>query len=196
MNTRRTLAVLLATLVFYGCSRESSAAEYYPLTANSRWEYETEISKSGGGVQKATVVVRIEGTAEIDKQTYYKEITLNKGVPGVPNQTNYRRLTPKGLYTRGETDPGSPEVLTLPFPPVVGHEWEVENIAMKIEAIESLKTGDKTYQDCLKVVSSWKLENDESASLISYYAPDVGLVKSTLRVHGIVVEMRLSKHTK
>ena len=119
-----------------------------------------------------------------------------EGFPGAgaEPEVSYDRLASDGFYSRKPTDPASSAELEIPLPVVIGRKWSGDHdgipVEMELVAIEDLDVAEKTYQRCLKVVSNG-VKGGQRVRAVSYYAPRIGLVKTSLSQGAADIEMTI-----
>lgn len=196
MPRRIGCRVLMFALVFLGvaCSSQPKGAEYFAGTAGSRRIYSVRMLVPLTGVVEGTMIVRVDGTADINGRTYSKSVITFDGIPGAGSEVSYGRLGADGIYSRKSTEPQAPETLEIPLPPDIGRKWSYVQgdlkMDLEISAIEDVDTVEKTYRQCLKVTGiGTKGRNPIKA--VSYFAPKTGLVKMSMEGSGVLLEMKL-----
>ncbi|MEZ0275354.1 MAG: hypothetical protein ACAH88_10655 [Roseimicrobium sp.] len=188
---KQLLALAAIAFVIWNAYRSPDSADYlYPLSGESQ-RYAVKISAPQGTLEGGATI-RNDDLVDIDGTEYQKFVFTTDGIPGMEKKTSYMRAAKDGIYSRSSTKVRIPEYLDLPLPPEVGKKWtyavEGERMEGEIVAIESLATPDKVYYHCVKVLSKGTLKGSPVQST-SYYAPKVGMVKSTIVVAGATVEM-------
>ena len=193
MKTNLTAAIAICLLLMAsGCSKPTGE-EYYPAPHDgARREYTIDYSALLVGVQKGRLAYRIDGTETINGKTYFKEIAVISGIPGVPAQTRYLRRDNLGMYAIDGDDKTKTEYLETPFPVQVGNSWTVKEPKgerhYRTEAIETLELFDRKYDRCLKVSCS-----SPEGEGYSYIAPGIGEVKGVFSGNGVTIEFTLDK---
>lgn len=193
----------VVALLLASCSKPKGS-EYFPEPkVGSRYEYMVEYQLSafgiGVGVQKATMVLRIDPDETINGRQYHKEVTTFSGIPGADQQIQYLRWSSQGIYSIDTTNREKAEFLETPFPISVGSSWtsKTPNAQANYEAtsIETVDLPDRAYSNCLKV--SIKSEsNDTKSSGTQYLAPGVGIVRIVMNMNGMPMTLTLTKFTK
>jgi hypothetical protein len=175
----------------------TAKADYFPLHDGAKWEYDFEYRLGLQGAQKGNLVRRVDGKELINGKSYFKVTSAAFGIPGMDAQTDYLRRDEKGTHLLSKDR--EREDLILPEPIEVGKEWTItregKQERIRIEGKEDVHLIDKVYKGCVKVQT---ISNDGEAT--TYYAPDVGVVKtvSSRSVQGIEVNSTrtLKKHTR
>jgi hypothetical protein len=187
----------LFSLVLMLCSVAAVRAErdlYNPLAVGMRWDVDVEVTKPGGQTVQGAVVREITGTQKVDLYTYFVVETSFTGLPDMKNFTMYRRKSTQGIYAINAIDKAKQEHMEIALPLEVGKSWKTSMgllvITSTVEAKESLKIGDRTYEDCVKI--SYK-SNDGKLSGTYWQAPDVGNVQEETKVDGAVFKFTLKK---
>jgi hypothetical protein len=188
---KQLLALAAITFVIWNAYRSPGGAEYfYPLNGESQ-RYTVKISGAQGTLQGGATI-RNSDPVDIDGSEYQTFVFTTDGIPGMEKKTSYSRLAKEGIYSRSSTKVRIPEYMDLPLPPEVGKKWsyvmEGEHMEGEIIAIESLTTPEKTYYKCVKVESKGNVKGSPLQAT-NYYAPKVGLVKSTVVLPGVTIEM-------
>jgi hypothetical protein len=193
---RRLLRILVLVLVgtTAGCSGRPPGAEYFWLSPGARITYDMKILAPLTGVIQGTAIFREDGTTTIAGQTYHKSVVTFDGVPGAESETSYERLGKDGIYSRKSVDASGEEVLEIPLPPDVGRNWSYGRDDLKLDntiaAIEDVDTPEATYRKCLKVVGTGT-KGGTSVRTLSYYAPQVGLIKQSMVLgNGVSIELK------
>jgi hypothetical protein len=192
------IIIFLLSLVLSACSKQQQKDEpYFPKTSKgAQWEYGLRYS-TPSGVQMGAMLIRIGDDETINGKTYYKQITLTKGIPGPETHVSYNRRTKEGIYKIDENTSDKHEYLTTPFPVKVGSTWtaktsngQTQYIAEKLETIE---LNNKKYVNCLKV--SFQAEKGLQHFVgVSYFAPGIGEVYSLLSFDDVKVDYALVKY--
>ena len=177
------------------CSKEPSGAEYFaPPPEGERRTYDVTVAGPLTRQVKGVAIVSNRGEETVGDQTYWETVTTFDGIPGSRPETSWVRVGDDGVYSRKSTDPTAPETLEWPLPPTVGRTWSSRqaevDMKMTIAAMEDLDTAGKAYRNCLKVIGTGR-KGTASLETTSYYAPDVGLVLTSTKGPGVVMEMRL-----
>jgi hypothetical protein len=185
------LVLLLIALVVWNAYRIPGGEQYLFPKADTSLRYSVVASGPGGKVQGG-LTLRNDGTTEIAGKEYQELSFTFDGMPGAKNKTAYSRWTKDGIYTRSNDKAHTAEYLELPLPPKVGHKWRYqmdgEWVDSEIAAIESVTVGDKVHRECVKVVANGVVDGMRG-QITTYYSPRGGVVKSTVNVAGITLEL-------
>jgi hypothetical protein len=169
---------------------------YNPLTLGLRWDVDVEMTTPGGQKYQGTAVREITGTDKIEGYTYFIISTSFTGIEKMKDFTMYRRKSAKGIFAISALDKTKQEHLEEALPLTVGASWKTivfgQVIESTVEANESVKAGDKTYENCMKV--SYK-SIDGNMSGTYWQAPDVGNVLEETKVAGLVYKFTLKKYS-
>lgn len=193
-TTARALALALFIALTAGCSGNPDGAEYFWASTGARRTYDVKMLIPLAGVVEGVMIVREDGTSEIDGQTYYKTVTSFDGIPGAQPEVSWARLGSDGIYSQKSEDPTSPETLEIPLPPEIGKKWSYSQddlrMEMEVAAVEDFDTAEKTYKRCLRIVGNGTKAGDR-VKAVSYYAPRVGLVKMSMEGTGFLMELKI-----
>jgi hypothetical protein len=170
---------------------------YFPKGSNgSQWEYGVRYS-TPEGVQMGGMLIQISGEETINGKTYYKQITITKGIPGAGAHVSYNRRAKEGIYKIDDNTITRQEYLTTPFPMKVGTMWTAKtsqgHTQFKAEKIETVELNDKKYVNCLKV-SFLTDKGSQHFEGISYFAPGIGEVYSLLNLGKVKVDYALVRY--
>jgi hypothetical protein len=183
------LALLLAT-----CTSNPDGAEYFWASSGSRKTYDVKMLVPLVGTLEGTIIEREDGTVNINGKTYHRFITSYDGIPGTETEVGYRRLAPDGIYSRKSTEENAPESLEIPLPPKIGRTWSYSREDLRMEkeiaTLEDLDTAEKTYKRCLKITGKGR-QGFRSVKTVSYYAPKIGLVKMSMELSGVLMELKI-----
>ncbi len=199
MQRRLVYMIIITLLTLSACSKQPQGQPqgdiYYPKGSNgAQWAYGIRYS-APEGVQTGGMLIQIGGEETINGKTYYKQITLTKGVPGAGTHVSYNRRAKEGIYKID--DKTRQEYLTTPFPMKVGNIWTTKTsdvqTQFKAEKIETVELNDKKYVKCLKV--SFQASNgSQHFEGISYFAPGIGEVYSLLNLGKVKVDYALVRY--
>ncbi len=121
-------------------------------------------------------------------------MTSFTGLPAMKDFTMYRRKSARGVFSIAALDKDKQEHLEAVLPLTVGQSWKTlvfgRTILSTVEARETVKIGEKTYEDCMK--TSY-LSGDGKLSGTYYQAPDVGNVQEETKSEGSVYKFTLKK---
>jgi hypothetical protein len=169
-------AMVCCVFLVSGCSKLAGDEYFSNIKPGSKHEYSFEYRTPEHGVQKGRMVWRVDGTETINGKTYFKEVTVNSGVPGADTIICFSRRDKFGYHTIEGSDTTRTEYTWIPFPLCVGNAWTVtkpkETSHFRAESIENLYLLNRQYDKCMKIVS--KSDNGESSF---WFAPKRGLVK-------------------
>ena len=192
MRTNPILLLAMSAVALSGCSTPQGGEYFPPSRDGSRREYSFEYSDPLMGTEKGRIAYRIDGTERINGNTYFKEVAVVSGVPGVLVQTRYVRRDKDGIHVIDGEDNTKADYLETPFPVKVGSSWTVKKpkgeTHYRAEAIESLQLLDRRYDRCLKL--SYTGQNGQG---YSYSAPGIGEVKGVANESGATMEAVLDK---
>jgi hypothetical protein len=184
---------VFVTVLIAGCSREPDGADYFWASAGARRTYDVKMLIPAGVVE-GVMIWREDGNASINGSTYHRSVTTFDGIPGFETFVSYQRLAPDGIFGRESTNPKASETLEIPLPPEVGRKWtsvqDGVTMEMEISAVEDLDTVEKTYKRCLKVVGSG-MKGGHQIKSVSYYAPNIGLVKMSTQASEFSMDVKL-----
>ena len=189
--------IIIILLALSACSRKQQGEIYFPKASNgAQWEYAVRYS-TPTGVQMGGMLIRIGGEATIHGKTYYKQITLTKGIPGPETHVSYNRRAKEGIYKIDENTLAQREYITTPFPIKVGTTWATQTsdgqTLFKAEKIETVELNNKKYEKCLKI--SFQAEKGlQHFEGISYFAPGIGEVYSLLNLGEVKVDYAIVKY--
>lgn len=159
---------------------EKQAADYLPLAADSRWEYDVTIELPVVGSQQAGAVTKVEGQVDIGGKTYYKVVTEISGAPVNPKHVAFYRPAAEGVYQILEGEKEYGEWLYLPRRLAVGQKWNAETGPSKFNfAVAERRDLDclgKTYENCLLILIEMQSKFG-SMKQEQWLAPGVGPVK-------------------
>jgi hypothetical protein len=195
---RRLTCMMIILLALSACSKKPQEGEiYFPKAAKgAQWEYGLRYT-TPAGVQMGAMMIRIGDDETINGKTYYKQITLTKGVPGPERHVSYNRRAKEGIYKIDDNTRDRHEYITTPFPVKVGSTWTAQTSGgqtlYRAEKLETIELNKKKYENCLKVsVQADKgLQHFEG---ISYFAPGIGEVYSILSFGEVKVDYALIKY--
>jgi len=169
---------------------------YNPLAVGLRWDVDVEMTTPGGQKVQGTAVREITGTDKVEGHTYFIVTTSFTGIEQMKEFTMYRRKSANGIYAFSALDKTKQEHLEEATPLSVGATWKTnvfgQLIVSTVEAKESLKIGDKTYDDCMKI--SYKSDNGKLSGTY-WQAPDVGNVQEETKVDGLTYKFTLKKYS-
>jgi len=191
--TRRFLLSLALALCGFTAARAEQDL-YNPLAVGLRWDLDVEVSAVAGQPVHGTAVREVTGTEKIGPYTYFVVRTTFSAVLKMNDSTMYRRKSARGVYAIDALDKTRQEHLEAVLPLTVGQTWKTtiggQTFISTVESKESVKIGDKTYQDCIKVSYN---SSDGGLSGRFYQAPDVGNVQETTAVAGTLYKFTLTK---
>ena len=169
---------------------------YNPLAVGLRWDVDVEMIAPGGQKYQGTAVREIVGTDKIEGLTYFLVTTSFAGIEKMKEFTMYRRKSAKGIYAISALDKTKQEYLEESLPLTVGASWKTvvfgQVMVSTVEANESVKIGDKTYANCMKI--SYQ-SADGKMSGTYWQAPDVGNVQEETKVDGSTYKFMLKKYS-
>jgi hypothetical protein len=183
-----TAILPLAGLLAPVASDDMLVSPYYPLKVGTTWEYTSAGKK---------IVVKVMSHNEIDGQTCAHIETDASGNRRSEDVT----VKEDGIYrVRANDKDIKPPVLILKLPPTKGDSWSidsaVQNFNLKGKMIlgeEKLKVGNDQDYDTLRVKSSDMVMGEKSASMETWFAKDVGMVKQHLKLpaaeYDVVLEL-------
>lgn len=156
------------------------AADYLPLAAPSRWEYDVTIDLPLGVSQQASAVTEVEGLVEIGDKRYYKVVMQVFGAPVEVKHVAFYRPSERGMFQMLEGEEEHGEWLYLPPRLKVGQKWSAETgkSTFHFEVVDrrDLDCLGKIYQDCLQIAIEMKSKFG-SIKQEQWLAPGVGPVK-------------------
>lgn len=180
------------------CVREKDEAYFPEPSHGSRWEYNVEYSTLAG-VQRASMVVSIDGEEVLGGKEYYKQVAVVSGIPGVEPEITYGRWALEGVYVIDGKYKQMPEYLAVPFPVAVGSTWTAQahtgTTTYRVAGIETLYLPGGKYDDCLKVSYESNAGGTHSVGT-TYYAKGVGQVRLSTTVRGVTIEYTLTNHSR
>jgi len=201
-----TFFLILVALGLADCSKPRGA-EYYPESRiGGRYEYVIEyqvpiFAFSVGGVQKATMVSRVDGKETINGKEYFRQVNTFSGIPGLDQQVYYSRWSTEGVYGIEDANKNGPEHLDTPFPVMVGSSWtskqSTEPTRYQALGIETVETPEKIYKNCLKVSfapEAKNIVNEATARATQYLAPNIGAIKIVMTANGVPMTFTLQKY--
>jgi len=193
MKTKIILWLAIPSVaVLWSCAKPGEQEYFPPLRDGAKREYSVQCATLVAGVLQGRLVWRIDGSEAVNGKTYFKEVRVTTGIPGVPAQLRYLRRDEQGIHAIDGNDKTRTEYLEVPFPVKVGNSWTVKSqdgeTRFRAEAIETLRLSDRKYDRCLKV--SYKSAKGEG---YSYFAPAIGDVKGVIKASGVTVEYALDK---
>jgi hypothetical protein len=169
---------------------------YNPLAVGLRWDVDVEMTTPGGQKIQGAAVREITGTDKIEGYTYFIVTTSFTGIEKMKEFTMYRRKSSKGVFAISALDKTKQEHLEEALPLSVGASWKTivsgQLIVSTVEAKESLKIGDKTYDNCMKI--SYQSADGKLAGTY-WQAPDVGNVQEETKVDGQIFKFTLTKYS-
>lgn len=188
-------AVPLILVVLSSCSGNPEGAEYFWNPNGSRRTYDVKmLIPRTTGILEGIAIFRGDGTCEINGLRYHKQVLTFDGIPGTEPDIHYVRLARDGIYSRKSNDPTSAENLEVPLPLEIGRKWlYIEDnfrVEYEIVAVEDLDTTEKTYKRCVKVAGNGTKDNHQITT-VSYYAPQVGLVKMSMEGYGVLQDWKI-----
>ncbi|MEP6670942.1 MAG: hypothetical protein ABJF10_17415 [Chthoniobacter sp.] len=167
---------------------------FNPLAVGLRWDVDVEMQPKVGAATHGTAVREITGTEKVNNYTYFVVLTSFTGLPTMKDFTMYRRKSARGVYSFAAIDKDKLEHLEVVLPMTVGQSWKTlifgRTILSTVEAKETVKIGDKTYENCMK--TSYQAD-DKSMSGTYYQAPDVGNVQEETKSGDVVFKFTLKK---
>jgi hypothetical protein len=192
-------AVLLLLCLPY-CLR-AEEVEYFPKPLKGvLFEYSVRIQDpSMPETKQYKLTMRFEDEVEMDGKRYLKLVYV-QDLPGATPTISLKRWAKDGIYqfvghgaplpTRNYLNQGG-EFLWIPLPIAVGQEWSRGRSRCKAEGIEDVYLLNRTIKGCLKISTTFRLENngDILSSTEDFYAPKLGFLKSISKTsNGIVRE--------
>jgi hypothetical protein len=192
------ILVIILLLALSACSKKPQEGEnYFPKTSKgARWEYGIRFS-TPAGVKMGGMLISIGDDETINGKTYYKQITLTKGVPGPETHVSYNRRSKEGIYKIDMNAPDKREYLTTPFPLKVGSTWSTETSGgktqYKAEKLETIELNKTKYENCLKV-SVQVDKGMQHFEGVTFFAPGIGEVYSLLILGDTKVDYALTKY--
>ena len=177
MHTRTIpVFLLVGTFILSGYSRDDNFY-FTKLKDGLKWEYVIDYRVAQGVVQKGRMSYRIDGIDDNIWISFFMEVIVIDGIPGVHTIHRYVRHTTEGRYVIEKDDPSKTEFLEYPNPIEVGDRWTAISptqgeFQFYAEAIETLYLFDTKYEDCLKV--SFTFPDWQG---YAYMAPGLGDVK-------------------
>jgi hypothetical protein len=187
--------VILLCLGLVGCKPKGS--EYLPDHATgTRSEYSLDYRTPFGGVQHASLVIRVDDDQTIQGKRYHKIVSTFMGIPGLDQMVQFSRLARDGEYTIDGDSMDKPEYLDTPLPLAVGSSWTQTGSASpdvySAVGIETVETPAKTYKDCLKLTYKGHDKNGPTEGTV-YLAPHIGMVKTIATANGVPMTLTLVK---
>lgn len=169
---------------------------YNPLAVGLHWDVDVEMTVPSGQKTQGTATREITGTDKFEGVTYFIVETSFTGLDKMKSFTMYRRKAAKGIYAIHALDKTKQEFLEEALPLTVGATWKTtvfgQVITSTVDANESVKIGDKTYENCMKI--SYK-SDDGKLSGTYWQAPDVGNIQEETNVDGLVFKFTLKKYS-
>jgi len=186
----RLRTVLVVSILTFMSACAKPGQEYFPiLPVGSQMKYAVEL-----GRLKGEMVIRTESKQIINGKQYYKEVAVYSGIPGLEPEVVYERLGSDGIYALSGSHMDKPEYLDTPLPLRVGAAWRADNPEgpedYKAESIETLELFDRAYERCMKISFSLS-RGSVTLTGVSYYAPHVGLAKTSWNAGVATFEMQL-----
>jgi hypothetical protein len=154
---------------------------YIPVRTGTEWVMDAKAESGKGGTLTGTGHRWIEGEVEKDGVKYVRERT-NLEFGSIKNE--YAQLIRKdasGFYGIPENGKDAVEQKQIAFPLKVGTSWEFtyngRKHAVTVIALESIKIGDKRYEECFHLRSV-----TEGGGLTEDFweAPNMGSIKSEM----------------
>jgi hypothetical protein len=198
MQRKLPYIMIIILLALSACSKKPQEGEsYFPNPSKgARWEYGIRFS-SPAEVKMGGMLISIGDDETFNGKTYYKQITLTKGVPGPETHVSYNRRSREGIYKVDMDTPDKREYLITPFPLKVGSTWTTETSGGKTqymaEKLETIELNNTKYKNCLKV--SVKVDRGmQHFEGVSFFAPGIGEVYSLLVLGETKVDYALIKY--
>ena len=192
----RFFLVVLLLGVTSACAKPGE--EYLPEpSVGGHIEYSVELARPFEVIQKGKMVLRTEGRQTIGGKDYFKEVAVFSGIPGFEPIIYYERRTPKGIYAVSSKHMDQPEYLEWPLPLAVGTAWHVDDPDepgdYKVESIETLELFDRSYEHCMKIVSSAQLTQGVATKTM-YLATHLGTVKLIWTLNNVTITWELENY--
>jgi hypothetical protein len=154
---------------------------------------------SGTGMQFGKMIVRADGKEIIDGKEYIKKVEEYSGLPGRDTRITYYRSSAEGIYKINGKQKEMHEYVSTPFPLEVGTKWIVREpegeFHFSVVAKETVELTNMKYRDCLIVSFTAVIDSSQIVG-VSYLAPNIGVVKNTLKYPNGAMEFLLEKYTK
>lgn len=196
MRQRLPFIILILLFSLHACSKKQDET-YFPETSNgSQWEYGLRYS-TPTGEKMGEMLIRIGDEETINDKSYYKQITIIKGVPGPESRISYNRRTKEGIYRIDDNTFTRQEYLSTPFPLRLGTKWTTltsdGQTRFNAEKIETLELNNKKYLNCLKVTYNGE-KGSQHFEGISFLAPGIGEVYNSINLGEAKVEYALVRY--
>lgn len=170
---------LCLVLVIASACAQAGGKDYFPLTANARWEYSGRLSSSNGQFA-VPVSIHVDAETIIRGKHYFKYVIMSDmsamtNSPKRSEEVRYYRATQDGIYFLLGEDTGGDELLEMPLPIPTGVSWLSGTSEVRAEHAGTVKADEREYADCLRVT----YRGASGIRRTEYYlAPSVGIVKA------------------
>ncbi len=198
---KRTAGILFSVAIAFVSGASLTAAndeakpDYYPLKVGTKWHY--EVTANGEKKNVTNAIAKIE---TIDGKSLSRlETTIMDQVKA----TEHLTVTDKGVFRNriNETEI-SPPVCLLKFPVKDGESWESE-VKIGTEKV-TFKAKAGKEEDVTVPAGKYKAVTSELEVMAGnvnvktryWFAKDVGVVKQTMEINGMNVDMELAKFEK
>ena len=196
--------VLLVIFSLTTAGAKQEGEDYFPMSDGARWEYST-IFCADGNCNEGQLTSLIDGEETINGKKYFKGVSVGDGAS--EKKISYNRKGKEGIFSLSEKHKDKPEQLVMPLPLTTGKTWTFQSyepfLATNENSVvekETVHLHDKKYDNCFKVSTKGLFEEGAlkgtKVEVTTYYAPNVGLVKSVLRdpSNKITFERTLTKY--
>ena len=193
------LVLALSALVSLACAPSPlPAMEYFPGDEDSRWEFEVHLV-AGELEMEGVASIYGDGVQVVDGKSYTRVVMDLGGVPifeATEPSVILSRVSDEGIYAR--LNERAREFLDTPFPVTLGESWRVDDDDLvylgEYAALETVMVGGRTYEDCLKVLSSMAAQG-QALHQTSHLAPGIGPVRIEMEFpNGVTLDLRLTDY--
>jgi hypothetical protein len=163
---------------------------YYPLKIGNTWTYKIGDTK---------FVLKVAKMEERNKQLCARvEMSVNDKVQVVEHVA----VKDDGVYRYAfENKDADPPVRFLKLPAKKDESWEIKSTigaeklsgTMKTSEIDKMTVGGKEYEKVIASSSDNLDANGQKISFTYYFAPNVGMIKQTIKIQGQEVVIELEK---
>jgi len=163
--------------------------EYFPITVNSKWQYQASLE--GIGTNKSyNATTRVTEKITVKNQDVFRVATITDDPGDIGNSVEYWWKDSHGLYRQSKLDSLDPTEIKISFPLVKNKAWDTKDDfgagTCWFLGVTEVDLREKSYKDVLWLYREVLDKEGVKVKTVEYYARGIGLIKVTVNYGDMV----------